>query len=241
LQGATIPLAALTACFALFYDLGLPNPWQKLPDRPTPLLINGASCAVGAFAIQLATTAGIHPLVVVGSPNSSFITDRLVAEDGDAIVDYWAHRNPKALVKLIKLAFSDAGVSSGRPAHALDCVSLSGTFDRVVANAMVGDQENGRKPKMAVLLPGNDYSSADPSVEVIETYTGVAHQGGEVGKRFAYTACRMFALGLSDGWLTPHPYEVREGLESLEQALNESRQGKVRAKKLVIRISPSAE
>lgn len=182
---------------------------------------------------------GIHPIVTVGSPNSDFIKGRLVAEDGDAIVDYWAHPNPKSLVKLIKLAFSDAGVSRGCAAHALDCVSMPGTFDRVVASAMAGERENGKKPKMAVLLPGSDYSSADPSVEVIETYTGVAHQGGEVGKRFAYMACRMFALGLSDGWLTPHPYEVREGLESVQQALKESRLGKVRAKKLVIRINPS--
>lgn len=240
-QGATVPLAALAASFALFHNLGLPAPWQKPVDIPTPLLINGASCAVGAYAIQLATAAGIHPIVAVGSPNSAFVSGRLVAEEGDALIDYWAHRNPRQLVKLIRQAFSDAGIPQGRAMHALDCVSMPGTFDRVVSAAMAGGEpldEEGVRPKMAVLLPGSDYSSADPGVEVTEAYTGVAHQGGEVGKRFAYTACRMFALGLSDGWLTPHPYQIREGLESVQKALDDSRRGKVRAKKLVIRISP---
>lgn len=208
------------------------------------MLINGASCAVGAYAIQLATTARIHPIVAVGSPNSKFVSGRLRAEEGDALVDYWAHPEPKSLVKCIKKAFSQASIPYGRATHAIDCVSMPGTFDAVVSCAMAAavdkprrqQPEGSQRPRMAVLLPGSDYSSADESVEVLETYTGVAHQGGELGKRFAYTACRMFALGLSDGWLKPHPHEAREGLESVQQALYELRQGKVRAKKLVIRI-----
>lgn len=240
LQGATVPLAALAASIALFHNLGLPAPWQKPVDNPTPLLIYGASCAVGAYAIQLATTAGIHPIVAVGSPNSAFISNRLVAKEGDTLINYWAHRNPRQLVKLIKQAFSDAGISQGHASHALDCVSMPGTFDQVVSAAIAGETADDEdRPTMAVLLPGSDYSSAHPSVDVTEAYTGVAHQGGEVGKRFAYTACRMFALGLSDGWLTPHPYQIREGLGSVQKALDDSRRGRVRAKKLVIRISPS--
>lgn len=231
-------MAALTAAFGLFYMLELPASWQHHPKEPTPLIMYGASSAVGAFAIKLAVASNIHPIVAVGSCNSEFVTSALVAKEGDTFIDYTAHRDPQDLVAAIKQAFSDAGVEGGRAPYALDTVSMPGTFDHVVSQAMAGEPIEGRMPRLAVVLPGNDYSTVDPTVEVVEVYSGVAHQGGDVGKRFAYVVCRLFAMGLAEQWLTPHPYEVREdGLQALEGALHESMKGKIRGKKVLLRIA----
>ncbi len=231
-------MTALTAAFALFYILELPASWQHKPQESTPLLIYGASTAVGAFAIKLAVASAIHPIVVIGSSRSEFVTSLLQAEDGDTFLDYTHYKKHHDLANAIKHAFSEAGVPEGRTPHALDAVSVSGTFDAVVSQAMAGEPIDGRKPRIAVVNPGTDYSTADPSVEIENVFSGLASQGGDVGKRFAYVSCRLFSLGLSEGWLTPHPYEVREeGLNALSGALRESIEGKIKAKKILLRIA----
>ncbi|KAF4126964.1 Alcohol dehydrogenase GroES-like domain, partial [Geosmithia morbida] len=237
-EGATVPLAALAASFGLFYTLELPSAWNGHPLNPTPLLVYGASSAVGSYAIKLALSCGIHPIVAVGSANSSFVEPLLVAEEGDVLLDYTAYHDPQDLADAIREAFEMAGIHRGRTPYALDAVSLPGTFDKVVSKAMAGPPINGRKPHLAVMLPGQDYSSVDGSIQVSEVYTGVAHQGGNVGRRFAYLACRMFSLGLREGWLPPHPHEVREeGLEVLQEVLQMSMRGKIHGKKIVLRVA----
>ncbi|KAG9258878.1 alcohol dehydrogenase GroES-like domain-containing protein [Emericellopsis atlantica] len=236
-EGATVPLTALGAAFALYHNLQLPTSWQRPPDKPTPLLVYGASTAVGAYAIKLAIASSIHPIVAIGSEHSCFVRKHLRSEEGDAFLDYTAFENPSDLVEAIQQAFRDAGVADGRPGHAIDAVSIPGTFDHVVAQSMAGAPIDGQRPRMAVMMPGHNYSTADTSVEVVEVYTGLAHQGGDVGKRFAYTVCRLFAMGLAEGWLAPHPFEVREeGLEALEGVLQDSMSGKIHAKKILLRV-----
>ena len=230
-------MPALTAAFSLFYVLELPHSWQKPPTNQIPLIVYGASSAVGAYAIKLAIAAQIHPIIAIGSSNSEFLVGDLKPKEGDALLDYKSYADPEALVKDIKSALEDAGIEGGRAMHALDAISLPGTFDDIVSRAIAGEPRMGKKPKMAVVLPGADYGSADPSVEVCETYCGLAHQGGDVGKRFSMVHARLFTLGLSEGWFSAHPYEVRQGLESLQGALEDHKAGRVRAKKVLLRIT----
>ena len=203
---------------------------------PVPLIICGASTAVGAFAIKLAVSAGIHPIIAVGGSSSGFIRGVLRAEQGDTFLDYTAYRNPEDLAAAIKQALLAAGIKEGRRApYALDAVSKPGTYDAVLSRAMTGTSVE--KPRLAVVLATIDRSTVDPSVELLEVYSGIAHQGGDVGRRFAYVTCRVLALGLAEGWITPHPYEVRDdGLEALEGALRESREGRIRGKKVLLRM-----
>lgn len=48
----------------------------------------------------------------------------------------------------------------------------------------------------------------------------------------------LFGLGLAEGWFKGHPYEVVEGgLDGLQKALQILEEGKISAKKLVLRIA----
>lgn len=64
-EAATIPLNALTARQAL----------ELLrPEQQAPLLVTGASGAVGAFAVQLAVAAGHDVTAVAGRDDDAFVT-----------------------------------------------------------------------------------------------------------------------------------------------------------------------
>lgn len=237
-QAATIPLAVLTAAFGLFHTLGLPSPWQRIPSGKIPLVIYGASSAVGAFAIKLAQAADIHPIVAIGSSNSIFVEEFLDGSKGDILIDYRAHDGPVALREALQHALKDAGVPDGRPFHALDTVSNPETFNTVLANAMAGPPKSDHRPKIATVLPGLDYSIVDPTVEIEQAYCGLGHEGDAHDVRFAAALFSMLSWGLEHGWLKGHPYEVRAGgLNGLESALRESKEGKIRAKKLLLKIS----
>lgn len=50
-EGATLPLASMTAAVALFQHLRLPSPWKPVPQGQTfPVLIYGGASAVGSYA-----------------------------------------------------------------------------------------------------------------------------------------------------------------------------------------------
>ncbi|ROT37085.1 putative quinone oxidoreductase [Sodiomyces alkalinus F11] len=238
-EAATLPLAAYTAAVALFHQLEFPSPWDAAsaardddgtPGRP--LVVYGASTAIGAYAIKLALRANIHPVIAVGSKNSAFVASMLEAARGDVLVDYTAHATPESLVEAIRAA---AGPDGAR--DVFDAVSEQGTFV-TLSRAIAGPPDDrGRKPRVTVVLPGSDYSAADPSVDVVVTSVGLVHKPEEKERLFGAVWGRVFERGLQAGWLEPHPHEVAPGgLNGLEGALKALREGKVRGKKMVVRI-----
>ena len=247
-QGATIPLAAYTAVVAIFYRLEFPSPWDtairrtetsiKHAPQRRPLVIYGASTALGAFGIKLAQAAGIHPIIAVGSKNSEFVSPFLDSAKGDCIVDYTAHKTDEKLIDAIKLALEKAGSKDGRTFDAFDCVSAEKTT-KLLTKLMAGEPHaNGRKPRVTVILPVEDKNSED-SVEVVRTEIGLVYSqtDNEKGaKLFGLIWGQAFASGLAEGWLTAHPYEVQKGgLAGLESGLKGLRDGTVRAKKILVR------
>ncbi|KOS17075.1 Protein TOXD [Escovopsis weberi] len=253
-EAATIPLAALTAAVGLFKTLALPSPWQ-LPDPDpeqahpappittrTPLVIYGASTAVGAFAIKLARHARIHPLIAVGSPASRFVADEYLDPAlGDALVDYTEHDSPAALAAAVRDALVRGGAEFGRAYHALDCVGEKGSFEDVLAAALGGGDgggpaiETAKRPLVAsVLQPQKDSVNG---VDAVMTFVGWCHADGWSGRAFASIWLGVMARGLVEGWFKPHPHEVLPGgLQGLEGGLKRLRDGKVRATKLVGRV-----
>ncbi|KAK5995507.1 Trans-enoyl reductase fsr4 [Cladobotryum mycophilum] len=237
-EAATIPLATLTAAFGLSWVLGLPMPWQRSPEGQTPLIVYGASTAVAAFGIQLARAANIHPIIAIGSSNSSFMTEYLDNEKGDCLIDYRVHKGPEALIKAIRSALTDAGIADGRALHAFDCVSQPGTYDAVLSKVLAGEPKNGHKPKVATVLPELNYSSMDPTVDFEQTYCGLAHEGTEDARRFGAALFRSLTQALKYGWFKGHPYEVVPGgLDGVEAAVKESKEGNIKAKKLILKIA----
>ncbi|KAL2757252.1 hypothetical protein ACRALDRAFT_1067891 [Sodiomyces alcalophilus JCM 7366] len=235
-EAATLPLAAYTAAVGLFETLELPSPWDAEAARDTkrPLIIYGASTAVGAYAIKLAVRANIHPIIAVGSKNSAFVTKLLDSSRGDVLIDYTAHSTQESLTEALRAAAAPHGGAR----DAFDCVSENGTFV-TVSRAIAGKPDDrGKKPRITVILPFDDYSAADPSVDIPVTSVGLVHETTEQKHLFGAVWGRAFERGLQEGWLEPHPHEVvKGGLAGLEGALKALREGKVRGKKMVVRIS----
>ncbi|KAH6985366.1 putative quinone oxidoreductase [Ilyonectria destructans] len=235
-EAATIPLAAYTSAVALFHQLEFPSPWDPQAKRDSgkkrPVIIYGASTAIGAFAIKLAQVANIHPVIAVGSKNSKFVVPFLNSSKGDRIVDYTAYKTSEELVAALKDAVKEAGVEDGRAYDVYDCVSENGTYV-TLSKAIAGPPDaNGRKPRLTHVLP-LDESMADPSVEFVRTMVDHVHKE----QLFGTVWSAAFSRGLSEGWLTPHPYEaVKGGLAGLEGVLNGLKDGTVRGKKMVIRV-----
>jgi hypothetical protein len=88
-EGAALPLAALTAAVGLYASekLDLPQPWSPA-TKPTPLLIYGASSAVGYYVLQLAIKSNLHPLICIAGRASAHVEKLLDKSKGDTVVDY---------------------------------------------------------------------------------------------------------------------------------------------------------
>lgn len=242
-EAATIPLAAYTAAVALFNRLGFPEPWaygrSEDKEKKNHLLVYGASTAVGAYAIKLASVANIHPIVAIGSPNSEFVKPFLDESKGDRLLNYKEWKSEEDMIKAVQSAAKEAGLEDGRFWNVFDGVSETGTFD-VLSKALAGPPNAaGQKPKIAVVLPGRDYSAADPSVEIPQVMVGDVHGDTEGHSLFGLVWGQAFIRGITEGWFKTHPYELSEGgLEKgVESALKGLKDGTVRGKKMVIRVS----
>lgn len=226
-DAATVPLAAMTAAIGIYQRLGLPEPWVKA-TVPTPLVIYGGASAIGAFAIQLARLSNIHPIIAVAGRGASFVESLLEHSKGDCIVDY--RNGDDAVVFGIKEALK------GRPlCYAFDGVS---DYNSYINLSKVLHQERGN---ITLVILSKTYSEIPESITKSITYVGNVHneEGKKEGTReFSYAWFRLFAKGLAEGWVKPHPYEVLAGgLAGVELGLRNLKEGKASAVKYVFRIA----
>lgn len=223
----------MTAAMALFSRLPLPQPWSPVSE-PLPLVIYGASSAVGCYAIQLARRANIHPLICIAGKTSWHAETLIDRTKGDTIIDY--RNGPENVAKGIKKALRDVGLEENSLKYAFDVISEDGSW----------------KPIVEVLDPHGSITNLRPipPSEFPETLqrsrTGVAGVHSQLDSRdwdhdFGYVFFRLFGKGLKDGWLKGHPYEVRRGgLQAVEGALRDLKDGKNDGKKYVFRIDETA-
>ncbi|KAH7305179.1 chaperonin 10-like protein [Stachybotrys elegans] len=235
-EAATVPLTAYTAVVGLFRVLELPSPWdaQSTTNTKRPLVIYGASSAVGAFAIKLAHTTNVHPVIAIGSGNSNFVMPFLDETKGDKMLDYTSYKSGEELSAAILRA-----LAGERCFHALDAITLPETFvpvSKTIAGAP--HSQSGMKPRLAVLLPNGDYTAADESIDVQAVNVAVVHGESELDKLLGLVWSHAFRRGLEQGWLVGHPYEVIPGgLDGLADGLTQMKDGKVRGKKLLFRVT----
>ncbi|KAH3943613.1 hypothetical protein HBI56_012120 [Parastagonospora nodorum] len=218
-EAATLPLAAMTAAIGLHQRLGLPTPW-KPASEPTPLVVYGGAAAVGAYVIKLARLANIHPIIAVAGRAEKFVETLIDRSKGDTIVDY--RKGDEAVVKGIKEALN------GQKLHyAYDATSEHGSYTNIV-------QALEPTGHLTLVLPGKKYEGIPESVNMTVTTVGEAHKGD---KDFAYIYFRYLARGLAEGFFTPHPHEVVPGgLEGVETALRNLKEGKASGVKYVFKI-----
>ncbi|KAK0814343.1 hypothetical protein LTR91_012057 [Friedmanniomyces endolithicus] len=153
-EGAALPLAAMTAAVALYARLRLPAPWlprptssdPNTPTPRTPLVIYGASSAIGSYAIQFAQRSNLHPLIcIAGHAGSSHVANLISPEKGDVVVDY--RRGDDAVVAGIRAALREGE----KLEYAFDAVSEKGSYGNI---CRVLDHETGA---ITLVLPGRKY------------------------------------------------------------------------------------
>lgn len=86
-EASTIPLVSLTAAITLFRRQGFAAPWdldlgpdQECADKnknKKPLLLYGATAALGTYIVKLAKMAGIGPIIAIGGGSSEYVRSLL--------------------------------------------------------------------------------------------------------------------------------------------------------------------
>jgi NADPH2:quinone reductase len=232
----------MTAAIGLFMRLKLPEPWHAT-TAPIPLIIYGASGAVGSYAIKLAQASNIHPIIAVAGNGAAHVEKLIDRSKGDTIVDY--RKGNEAVVSGMKEALKKAGASEVK--YAFDTVSEKNSYQNIC-------EVLSKDGRITLVLPGKEYTEIPKSVEQSLTAVGSSHWDvapdtpeGKAGiktggKDFAYVFFRLFSRGLQEGWFTPHPHEVIPGgLKGVEQGLNNLMAGKASAVKYVYRIADTAD
>ena len=233
----------LTAGVTLFRRQGLPPPWDPVQAEEVkmPLIVYGASSAVGCFAIKLARASGIHPIIAVAGRSHDYVETLLDTAKGDKLVDY---RNGVEQMK------RDVAAALGglKVEHAVDCISSGLTW---VPLAQLVDPEGG---VVSVVSGANRYDEPEipEGVRIVYTYVGTIHEGAYKpsmpkqdnkgvakgdpawAKEFLTHLSEMLERRKMDG----HPYEVIPGgLLGIEEGLNRLKAGEARGKKFVYVIS----
>jgi len=242
-EGAAIPLAAMTAAVGLYRRLDLPEPWAAT-TTPTPLIVYGASSAVGAYAIKLAQLSNIHPIIAVAGRGQAFVEKLITRSKGDQIVDY--RNGDAAVISDIKDALKKAGASEVQ--YAFDAVSEHNSFQNL-SQVLAKDGS-----KITLVLPGKDYSAIPDHIQQSTTMVGSVHMNipadsskGKAGiqtggKEFGYVFFRFFSRGLQEGWFTAHPHEVIPGgLNGVKKGLTNLKGGVNSATKYVFKIEDTKE
>ncbi|EME46808.1 hypothetical protein DOTSEDRAFT_70696 [Dothistroma septosporum NZE10] len=222
-EGAAIPLAALTAAVGLFARLRLPEPWLPA-TKPTPLIIYGAASAVGSYAIQLAQRANIHPLICVAGNSRDHVEKYISRDKGDTIIDYRKGENE------IVAAFQNVAQQYGKLEYAFDAVSEKGSYQSI---CKVLSTDGGR---ITNVLPGKKYDVPEGVVQNLTT-VGSVHGVPDDLKDFGHVYLRYIAKGLEEGWFKAQPQDiVSGGLQGIEKALINLKEGKAKAVKYIFRI-----
>ena len=189
---------------------------------------------MAVFALKLAQFAGVHPVIAVGSKNSTFVTSLLDPAMGDRMVDYTLHETVDGLTEAIVNAVRE----SGRVYNVIDTVGSAQTKD-LLRRVLAGPPGSlGSKPRVTMVGSVDNEGFGD-GIGVSQTGVDRIHfEDSERWKIFGLVWGHVFSRGLAQGWLSAHPYVVLNGgLNGLEGGLKALRDGTVRAKKVIVRIS----
>ncbi|KAK4701754.1 hypothetical protein P7C70_g4474, partial [Phenoliferia sp. Uapishka_3] len=215
-EASALPLAYMTAAIGLFKRLSLPLPGSSPTSPPTPVLIWGASGAVGAYATQLAKKAGLYVVGIAGSGSS--IATSLGA---DEVIDY-RHKTMEEL----SLAISAA--AGGKIKHAFDCISEGGTLESITSAL----SRNGGGKYTYVLTYSDEELAAVPK-NVQHERTLVATAYGE-DEKFATEWFDKLGEWMEKGEFKSQKVTVLEGgLKGVEEGLRRLKEGEVRSEKFV--------
>ena len=242
-EAATIPLTAMTAALSLFRRQSLPPPWEprSSTSAPIPLIVYGASSALGCFAIKLARASNIHPIIAICGPSRDYVSGLLDPSKGDILIDY--RKGKEAMIQDVRKALGGLDCK-----NAIDAISAKRTW---IAVSQMLDPDGAQ---LSVVAGSNRYDDVEipATVEIKYTYVGTTHEGAykasmpkqpvdreevENDIEFAYVMFRYFGRMLAEGRFEGHPVEVVPGgLDGVETGLRKLKDGMACGRKFVYRI-----
>jgi NADPH:quinone reductase-like Zn-dependent oxidoreductase len=246
-HAAVVPLTLSTAATGLFVakNLGLrpPGSGQREPGERGTVLVWGAGTAVGASAVQLAGAAG-YEVVATASPRTAELVRGLGASD---VLD---RTDPRIVDRLVeRLRGGDlAGVLAVGAGSSAPCVEVAARAGgaRAVATASTAVTFERLTPGRAAMVRALPtllrLGLGETAVRIRARRRGVrlaAIWGSDLRHTDVGPAIwRDFLPGaLTDGRFRPfpEPVVVGHGLASLQQALDQQRQG-MAARKAVVTL-----
>ena len=188
----------------LFRLLQLPEPWISVESK-APVIINGASSAVGAFAVKLAKLNPANaPVIGIAGANAAYAK----TVGCDVVLDYRSESISKDLEEAL----------DGKKASRI--FDASNTSSSVQYLSKVLEKGSGKYVCTTKILPDQMENLKDFAL-ARQIWVGCVHEDKEFGsKDFGFVWGNMFARLLAQGKLTGQPYEVIPGgLEGVEAAL----------------------
>ncbi|KAL6229133.1 hypothetical protein BDW75DRAFT_235434 [Aspergillus navahoensis] len=165
--------------------------------------------AVGSYAIKLACNSNVHPIIAVAGKGSHYVESLIDRSKGDTIVDYPGHTSVW---------------------HAIDAAIVPQSAEVLRRVVAPGGQ-------IDFILP-NDFDVAPATKSV--TSVGSVHNQPEFenNEELGYVFSRYISRALQNGGLSGHPFEIRPGgLEGVEEALRDLKDGRASAMKYDFRIA----
>jgi NADPH2:quinone reductase len=251
-EASTIPLVSTTAAITLFRRHALPPPWSPVASSspPIPLIVYGASSALGLFTVKLARLANIHPIIAIGGASHLHLLPLLDHSLGDAFIDYCD--GVESMMQQVRDALGPL-----KARHALDAISSGDTWVHV--SRMLDptpDPTTGARSLLSVVSGTNSYDEPEipTTIDIVYTFVGTAHTGkympampkqpkesaGEVSNdvEFTGTFFEWVAEALEEGKLEGHRYKVTPGgLLGVEVSLRALKEGKAKGKKFVCLVA----
>ncbi|KAL9084839.1 MAG: hypothetical protein Q9165_007907 [Trypethelium subeluteriae] len=253
-EATTIPLAAYTAAVGVYLNLGLPLPWERRRGAQaprsggtkTPLVVNGAASAVGAFAVKFAR---MHPDVgpVVGTARPGWSAEYARRIGCDVVVDY--RGSVEEVTEELKKALCgaelhhvfDASNSLKSVRYASACFAPTVSGERSV-NRYTGTLPFTMNPMWKDVYP--DTAKIEETLQQVgcwygQIWVGCVHEDKiESAKMFGSIASKIMEMGLAEGTFSGQPYElIPNGLEGVYGGLVKLRDRKGGNTKLVYRIA----
>ena len=258
-SASTIPLVSTTAAITLFRRHGLRPPWSPAPPSssspPTPLIVYGASSALGLFTVKLARLANIHPIIAIGGASHLHLLPLLDKSFGDTFIDYCD--GVESMMAQVASALLNSPYGPLQARHALDAISSGDTWVHV--SRMLDpspDPATGARSMLSVMSGANAYDEPEipDSVDIVYTFVGTTHTGkympgmpkqpkesaGEISNdvEFAGTFFEWVADALEKGELEGHRFKVTPGgLLGVEVSLRALKEGKAKGKKFVCLVA----
>jgi NADPH2:quinone reductase len=235
-EAATIPLTMYTASVGLFRNLRIPMPFERSDEKTKiekkALIINGASSAVGAFALKLARlNPSISPIIATAGSAAAFVKE---LGGADVILDY---RSP-TIVQELETALGGPG---SKVPYVFDAANSEASVNYLTA-VLAPDGRYTCTTGVAGGIYGP--STQKPTLEKWGGYweqiwVGSVHDDTPAGGiLFGGVMSRIVQSLLFQGKFQGHPLEIVEGgLNGVEAALIKLRDRKSGNTKFVTRIA----